>query len=164
MNWKSVTVAFKVVNFFVSYADAPWCAKIGVETPSSPAAKANKVMALHFMEHLLNWPEYPIAVRDVSMPKLRDREVRFSDAESPASEQGLSHKQVDKPAILKTMRSSGREFTNLLAGRRLLVAPASRRRFLIQVNWRKNAGETPAPPCTPPIVTAVKLFLRDRLL
>src|SRR4030088_1293133 len=55
INWNSVTVPFKVVNFFVSYADAPWCAKIGVETARSPTANANKVKALHFMEPLLNW-------------------------------------------------------------------------------------------------------------
>jgi hypothetical protein len=52
MNWKSVTVAFKVVNFFVSYADAPWCAKIGVETARSATATANNKKALVFMEHL----------------------------------------------------------------------------------------------------------------
>jgi hypothetical protein len=80
------------------------------------------------------------------MPKLRDREVRFADAESPGCGKELSHKQVDSPATLKTIRLSGRDSMNLLAGRKLLVAPASRRRFLIQVNWRKNAGETPAPP------------------
>src|ERR1700730_12133241 len=28
----------------------------------------------------------------------------------------------------------------------LFVAPASRRRFLNQASWRKDAGETPAPP------------------
>jgi len=42
MNWKSVTVAFKVVNFFVSYADAPWCAKIGVETQEVQQPKRTK--------------------------------------------------------------------------------------------------------------------------
>src|SRR6266436_2526680 len=71
MNWKSVTVAFKVVNFFVSYTDAPWCAKTGVETVRSPTAKANKVKVLHFMEHLLNWRDYPTAKSGVSMPKSR---------------------------------------------------------------------------------------------
>src|ERR1700730_3275840 len=49
INWKSVTVPFKVVNFVVSYADAPWCAKIGAETMRRPIAKPKRVTGLVFM-------------------------------------------------------------------------------------------------------------------
>src|ERR1700676_2042110 len=52
INWKSVTVPFKVVNFFVSYADAPWCADAGAEAIRDPTAKAKNAKALVFMGHL----------------------------------------------------------------------------------------------------------------
>src|ERR1700730_16962310 len=55
MNWKSVTVPLSVVNFLVSYADAPWCAKSGVEAAKSPRTKAKNVKTLDFIEHPLNW-------------------------------------------------------------------------------------------------------------
>ena len=55
MNWKSVTVPFSVVNFLVSYADAPWCANIGDATARSPRTKAKDVNTLYFIEHPLNW-------------------------------------------------------------------------------------------------------------
>src|SRR5260221_11257384 len=68
INWKSVTVPFKVVNFLESYADAPWCAKTGTEAMRNPAARAKKRKALVFMGHLLSWREYPTATCSVSMP------------------------------------------------------------------------------------------------
>src|ERR1700680_4791458 len=42
LNWKSVTVPFTVVNFVVSYADVPWCAKMGAATMSRTAKPADQ--------------------------------------------------------------------------------------------------------------------------
>src|SRR6202158_1080880 len=42
LNWKSVTVPFTVVNFVVSYADVPGCARMGGETNTSTATPASK--------------------------------------------------------------------------------------------------------------------------
>jgi hypothetical protein len=49
LNWKSVTVPFTVVNFVVSYAEVPWCPKIGAATMSSTAIPANVANNQFFM-------------------------------------------------------------------------------------------------------------------
>src|SRR5258708_2939300 len=51
VNWKSVTVPFTVVNFVVSYADVPGCAKMGAATMSRTAIPAEVANIQFFMQN-----------------------------------------------------------------------------------------------------------------
>jgi len=49
-----------VVNFVESYTDAPWWAKIGVETKGRKIVSAKKAKCLIFTEHLVIGATIPL--------------------------------------------------------------------------------------------------------
>src|ERR1700693_2197240 len=51
LNWKSVTVPFTVVNFVVSYAEVPWCEKMGAAIMSRTAIPADVVNTQFFIRN-----------------------------------------------------------------------------------------------------------------
>src|SRR6202049_3954308 len=56
LNWKSVTVPFTVVNFVVSYADVPWCAKMGAATMRRITIPADVAKNQFFMRNPYRLP------------------------------------------------------------------------------------------------------------